>query len=83
MKYRHVTGKIIDAQPHTEHIYKNSPSWKVYEEQVVDSKLTKKQLVEVAKKQGIITTGKTKEELLESLNIEDDSKKQKFDDDIV
>jgi hypothetical protein len=83
MKYRHVTGKIVDALPHTEGIYKNSPSWKVYEETKVDSKLTKAQLVEVAKKQGLITKGKTKEELLKSINVEDTTKTQDFNDDIV
>jgi len=83
MKYRHVTGKIVDVAPHLEHIYRDSPSWKVYEEKPVDSKLTKAQLVEVAKKKGLITKGKTKEELLKSISVEDATVTQDFNDDIV
>jgi len=83
MKYRHIMGKVIDVAPHVEHIYRDSPSWKVYEEQPVDSKLTKAQLVEVAKKKGLITKGKTKEELLKSIKVEDTTKTQDFNDDIV
>ena len=83
MRFRHVGGEIVEVPEHLSSFYSDSPSWKPYEEKKVESDLTKKQLQEVAFRQGKKPQVVTVETLVDSIELIDGTNKKDFDDDII
>lgn len=82
MRYIHISGFIQNVPEHLEHLYKDSPSWKKYANEEVQTELSTKQIEGVAKKRGI-DTKKPKKQLVDELIVGDSKKPKEFDDDIV